>query len=150
MLVTVVVVAVGALGLAGWSLVIDRSDSMRPTLRAGDLLVLRPLALDDARDGDILTFPDPGAPGRTLTHRLVTQTPRDGDVLVETRGDANSGSETWLAGPDDVVHTVAVRVPHAGRAVAGLGEPLVRALLLTALITVVTTGVLRRVWSSRG
>lgn len=140
------ILAIASLAVAGWQIVIDRSDSMRPTLRAGDLLLLRPVGLGATDAGDILTFPNPRAQDRTLTHRLVIRTDTPDGFTVQTKGDANTASETWPAPRDAVVHQVAVRVPHVGRAVAALGLPLVRACAITGLIAIFTVTTLRRVW----
>ena len=78
-----------------------------------------------------------------LTHRVVSVAAADGRVEVETRGDANTGTESWAIDPQGVVGRVVFHVPLAGYALAPLQGPLPRlllvaapALLLAVLITV--------------
>ncbi len=67
-------------------------DSMRPTLRPGDRLVV--VAGRRARVGDLVTLPDPRAPSRQVVKRVIT---RDG-ATVMVRGDnpdASTDSRTF-------------------------------------------------------
>jgi signal peptidase I len=91
-------VAVIALLLTnGWALAVDYSDSMRPAVRAGDLLVSSPITAEHLHPGDVVTFPDAQRPGRTLTHRVLTVAPDSAGFIVTTRGDANADGERWKA-----------------------------------------------------
>ena len=72
LLVAAVVLAAAVLtGSLGVQAVLVRSGSMAPAIRAGDALVVRPVAAASVAVGDVVTFPDPHRPGRTLTHRVV-------------------------------------------------------------------------------
>ncbi len=107
----------------GLQTLVDRSDSMRPAISAGDLLLTRLGPPGAARTGDVVTFADPGRGGRLITHR-VTERRAEGDRWAfVTRGDANSGSERWTVARDGRVGRLVLRVPRAGFAVAWLSSP---------------------------
>src|SRR5439155_25760356 len=61
-------------------------DSMSPTLRPGDAIVVDQVAASDVKPGDIITFYDP-ANRLNIAHRVVRI--RDGPRFV-TKGDANA------------------------------------------------------------
>ena len=58
--------------IAGYSLLSVQSDSMSPTLEAGDLILTRPVDISSLQEGDVVTFysPDPARRGEKVTHRI--------------------------------------------------------------------------------
>src|SRR3712207_1677635 len=53
----------------GYRILVDHSDSMRPTIAAGDVLVTRLVRPATVAPRAIITFQDPYRKGRLLTHR---------------------------------------------------------------------------------
>ncbi|HYL39758.1 MAG TPA: signal peptidase I, partial [Candidatus Binatus sp.] len=66
------------------------SNSMQPTLSAGDLAVTQAVPTAGVRVGDVITFYPPGST-RAVIHRVTSL--RDG--VVTTRGDANPIDDPW-------------------------------------------------------
>lgn len=116
--------------LTGHRTLIDRSDSMRPVLDAGDLVINRRAPASQIETGDIVTFEDPGL-GRNITHRVIERRGAGSHVAFVTRGDANSGVERWSAGRDESVGRLVAAVPRLGYAMGLVTSPIVR-LVLTA------------------
>ena len=148
LLCTLALVA-GAGWLVGYTPLVDRSDSMSPALRAGDLLITRQIAADDARPGQMVTFRDEALGGRSVTHRVV-RVVRQGDQLAfTTRGDANRTGEDWTIRPQADLSRVAWRVPLVGSAALWAMSPLVRFLLAGLGCALLSYTALRRVWRTR-
>jgi len=80
--------------------------SMRPTLKAGDLLTILPLNGQAPRVGDVIVFQAPGEE-KHITHRVISVTPRG----VGTRGDNNNLVDPFLLKPEHIIG----RVTHAER-----------------------------------
>lgn len=141
-----------ALLLAGRPLgiqaMVDRSDSMRPAIAAGDLVVSRIGSPAKVGPGDIVTFTDPERRGRLITHRIVERSRAGASWAFVTRGDANSGSERWKVEASGSVGRYVGRVPRAGYAVAWLSSPLARLGLLGLGGLVLGGLLLRRIWSA--
>jgi len=100
------VVAIAVPRLAGAVPLTVLSASMEPSLPAGTMLVVHPLAPDqmhEVRLGDVISYqPNPMDP-TLVTHRVIGITPvSDGRTLFTVQGDAN-------AQPDPVVHDYQVR-----------------------------------------
>jgi signal peptidase I len=140
--------AVALAAAAGVAPHVELSDSMRPVLRAGDIVWLDKIAAHDARPGDVVAFPDPDR-GVVVLHRVErVRAAALGRLSFTTRGDANSTSETWaIDAAGDLGRYAGVRLPFAGRAVRALqGAPLVAiAILSGALLGALG---LRRIWSA--
>ena len=95
--------------------------SMRPTLQAGDLIVLKGVDPRTLRKGDIVAVNVPksardqyGLPGQVV-HRIVRigHDAAGGEFFV-TKGDANSGADVFQTHPGDVVGKLAFHIPAAG------------------------------------
>ena len=102
---------------------VEVSDSMRPTLRAGDLVWLRQVRAGDADVGDVVAFRR-AEDADVLLHRVIERRANEHDIAFTTRGDANTGVERWSVPADARVgRTIGLRLPHAGRAVSALAGP---------------------------
>lgn len=124
-----VLVAVTAV-LVGWYLQGGRwvrveTPSMGTEAPVGSLLWVRPVAFEELRAGDLITFRAPGS-GQTYSH-LVAEVHADGTVSTQGR---ISARDPWRVGADDVVGRVVLRWHGVGwivvaAPVLGLGAALV-------------------------
>jgi len=113
--------------------------SMEPTLRTGDLAVVRPQA--DYRPGDVIAFRVPeGQPGEggMVIHRVAGETP-DGFV---TQGDNRDTPDGWRPTADDIVGRVWFNVPAGGDFVYLLRQPLILGSVVggVGMLTVLSGG----------
>jgi len=139
-----------ALPLAlGWRSMVVRSGSMTPTIRTGDVVVVRPIAPTEAQVGEIVTFKDPDGSGRLLVHRVRAISPQGDKVTVTTQGDANTAREHWQVPADGTIGTVVYRVPALGFAAAWIGSPPGRVVLIIVPALLLIVMGLRWVWRPR-
>lgn len=80
------------------------SGSMVPTLNVGDLIAVQGVNAADLNAGanpvgDVVVFRRPPANDELIVHRAVNKTFYGGLWYIRTKGDANSGPDTWT-GPD--------------------------------------------------
>ncbi|MBX7111629.1 MAG: signal peptidase I [Dehalococcoidia bacterium] len=105
--------------------------SMLPTLRSGDLVVLRERST--YRPGDIVAFRIPaGEPGsgNRVIHRIVGGSGAEGYV---TRGDNRTSDDLWRPRDADVLGKLWLRAPGAGALLPRLRAPLIVASAAAAL-----------------
>jgi signal peptidase len=95
--------------------------SMESTLHDGDLVVTR--HHDTYHVGELIAYQvpdgDPNA-GLRVVHRIVGGSAAAGYI---TQGDNRNEIDPWRPRPDDVMGSVALRVPYAGSVIAVLREP---------------------------
>ena len=141
------VLAVGGAAVAGVAPHVELSDSMRPALRAGDVVWLERIAAGEARTGDVVAFDHPQRDA-TMLHRVERIRRDRGRLAFTTRGDANNEAETWAVDAGGEVGRYAgVRVPAVGRAVVALqGVPLAAVALLSGGVLALVG--LRWIWSA--
>lgn len=96
---------------AGMTPTLILSNSMKPYVSAGDLVLTLPPADAPLDRGRVITFEDPASPGRFLTHRIVE---RNADGSYDTRGDANSYGDSTPVEHDSIRGVGRVVVPSAG------------------------------------
>jgi signal peptidase I len=142
----VALAALGLLRFTGHVVLIDRSESMAPAIHAGDLLVTRVVPARTVRPGDVVTFADPTRAGRSVTHRVVS-VGGDRELEFVTRGDANDSTEQWTIAADGTVGRLQLVLPGAGRAIAWLGGPHGRIVLVVLPLLYLGAVALRRIWS---
>lgn len=140
-------VAYALLFLAGYRPVVVYSGSMEPTLGVGSLALVERVPSAQVRVRDVLTFADPGRPGRLVTHRVVEKVERpEGGVAYRTKGDANTHRDPWaIALPDDAGR-LAFDVPYVGYALWYAKTREARTALVLVLAGLVLTLLLRAIW----
>jgi len=108
------------------------SGSMEPTLKIGDLLIIRGgLKAEDIhaspQDGDIIIFHSPADPNDLpIVHRAIKKIQKDGKWYFITKGDNNpyDDYETfgWMVPEDYIIGKVIFVIPKAGFILRGLDE----------------------------
>jgi signal peptidase len=134
------------LSLAGYRPLIDYSDSMRPAINAGDLLISHGAPAQSIRPGEIVSFSDRFLQGRLVTHRVIAIHAEHQRLYFLTRGDANAVPERWSITRTGTVAKVDLRIPEVGWAAAWLNSGLGRTATLSLLALVLGAALLRRIW----
>ena len=125
-----VALAVTAPRAVGWQTHTVMSGSMSPAIATGDVVVGRSVPASQIRSGDVVTFKDPSDPSRLLTHRVQHVETAGGTTSARTRGDANTGTETWQVPADGTVGVVVYRLPRVGYVLHAAGSPAGRVALV--------------------
>ncbi|GAB7019852.1 signal peptidase I [Halostagnicola bangensis] len=104
------------------------SDSMNPTIDAGDVVIVQERDPSSIEEGDVLTFdaadPDEfdAADGTSIvTHRVVDIEQADDGLEFVTQGDANNAPDSSAVDEEQVIGTVAFSIPSIGRVVSFAG-----------------------------
>lgn len=93
------------------------SDSMYPTLEAGDLIIVRQSETECLKSGDIIAFyDDKGEEPVIVTHRIVSVgRSDDGSAAYTTQGDGNNTPDRDKVRDEDVIGSLRYRIAGAGR-----------------------------------
>ena len=100
-----------------------KSGSMTPTIRTGDVVVVRSISPAEAKVGEIVTFKDPDGSDRLLVHRVRAIVDRGARYFFTTQGDANSTREHWSVPANGTIGTVVYRVPALGFVAGWITSP---------------------------
>ena len=111
------------------------SDSMFPTLKPNDIIIVEPVGIDEINKGDIIAFDSHTEGIGIITHRVVEIFEQDGKIGIDTKGDHLDESDLWIVHDEDLVGMVSEVNPDIAILFA---EP-VRYLLVAVIVV---TGVL--------
>jgi signal peptidase I len=96
---------------AGWTTSTVMSNSMGPTVSAGDVVAFSAYDGSQLTQGTIILFDDPTRENSSLMHRVVALNP---DGSYETKGDANQGSDSTQVPVESIVGVARMISPYAG------------------------------------
>lgn len=99
--------------IAGYRICYVMSGSMEPALKVGSAVVVQPLAAEEVRTGDIITYRGESSVG-LITHRVERLARENGQLLFHTRGDANNVPDPQPVTEWQLVGKVALTVPYLG------------------------------------
>lgn len=121
--------------------------SMAPTIPAGSVVFVRPIAPADIAVGDVLTYNIPVDDQRVVTHRVTDIVEAGATPTVVTKGDAVEDVDPWTtqfsSGP---VWKVEADVPFLGYGLQALQTPLARRISVTVLPVLFALSWLWRIW----
>jgi len=95
----------------GWTTSTVMSNSMGPTISAGDVVAFADYDGALLDQGTIILFTDPVRENSTLTHRVVGLNP---DGTYETKGDANQGSDSTHVPTESIIGVARMVSPYGG------------------------------------
>jgi signal peptidase len=131
----------------GWRTEIVLSGSMEPAIQTGSVVVSRPIAAEDVREGDVIMFAS--SDGNSLTtHRVVSVQPENDGLHFTTKGDANKGADINAVVPGQIVGIIVFSVPYLGYLVAFIRTPLGLVLFLVIPATILIISELLKVYKS--
>jgi len=116
------------------------SQSMYPTLKKGDLILIK--RQKNYKSGDIITFSNPKGIKKsdTITHRIIGITMEKGHKIYKTKGDANNGPDGWKVGEGNIIGITIYSFPILGYIISASKTPygFVLLILLPAFILLYT------------
>lgn len=89
------------------------SGSMDPTIKTGDLIIVRQVDSSNIEQGDIITFTTNS--DSLVTHRVIGVSSENGSYRFQTKGDANNIEDKDLVAGNQVIGKYAFRLPMVGK-----------------------------------
>jgi signal peptidase len=129
---------------SGWRVDAVFSGSMEPELKAGGVVITRPVKAEAIGVGDIVTFYSPLNMELT-SHRVIAAGDSPSSPFL-TKGDANEDADPFVLTADSVVGTVCFHVPYFGYVTRFIRTTwgLLLTLCLPGLIIIVLE--IRKIW----
>lgn len=130
---------------AGTQWLVVVSNSMKPALSTGDLVVVRPASPDRIRVGDVVTFQDAQNAQVLVTHRVIAVEPAQGRYSFRVKGDNNPIPDPQLVDESRIVGRMILHLPLAGYVVHALqARPALALLTLLPSLLVMALQLARR------
>jgi len=107
------------ISLAGFKAFRIVTGSMEPTIKIGDLVIIKETDSSNIEVGDVITF-DEG--GMTVTHRIIDIVKENGIIKYKTKGDNNSGIDLNLVEPTQIEGKLCRIIPQFGSFIGRLSS----------------------------
>jgi signal peptidase len=117
--VLVVWASTGLLGLRATTIL---SGSMSPSLKVGDMVLVREVPASSVRPGDVIQF---WRDGEAVVHRVVEVRQEGGSWSFITKGDANSSPDPTPVSSSQLMGKVVLQLPRVGWLAIGVKEMMV-------------------------
>lgn len=135
--------------LFGCRSLVVMSGSMEPAISTGSVVVVERIPAAEIAVGDIVSFHSPET-GKILTHRVQGLAAGEEAIEVETRGDANTGTESWAIEPTGTVGRLVFEIPYLGYLLAPLQGTTARLLLVVGPALSLGGVLLTSIWRDPG
>lgn len=94
----------------GFNVLTVQSGSMEPSIKRGDLIIVRPS--ENKKLNDVVTYRNES--GSLVTHRIVNIVNENETILYQTKGDANNVVDNELVSMNQLIGTVVLKIPKLG------------------------------------
>ena len=123
----------GAKDVFGYRAYVIVTDSMKPALNVGDVLITTKISEDKIKVGDVVTFE---RDGETISHRIVDIKQNGVGLQYVTKGDDNNTIDTSQITYADIDGVEVLVIPYLGSLVLLMGNRLY-IVLLACLILII-------------
>ena len=119
----------------GSDIMVVTSDSMLPTLKPHDIIIVESVGIDEINKGDIIAFDSHMRGIGIVAHRAIAIEDYDGEIVIDTKGDNEERTDPWTVHDEDLRGVVIEVIPIAG---IFLIDPVRYSLVAVIIITAVS------------
>ena len=119
----------------GNEILVVTSDSMIPTLKPNDLLIVQRTEIDKIMVGDIIVFNSHIEGIGIVAHRAIEKFEDNGKIAINTQGDNVDEADAWVVHEEDLIGKVEGNIPHIGIL---LVEPVRYTLVIIIIVTAIS------------
>src|SRR3989344_5251201 len=119
----------------GNDIMVVTSDSMIPTLKPNDLLIVQRTEIDKIMVGDIIVFNSHIEGIGIVAHRAIEKFDDNGRIAIRTQGDNVGEVDAWVVHEEDLIGKVEGNIPHIGIL---LVEPVRYTLVIIIIVTAIS------------
>lgn len=119
----------------GNDVMIVTSDSMIPTLKPNDLLIVQRTEIDKIMVGDIIVFNSHIEGIGIVAHRAIEKFDDNGKIAINTKGDNVGEADAWVVHEEDLIGKVEGNISYIGIL---LVEPVRYTLVIIIIITAIS------------
>ena len=116
--------------ILGYKAYVINTNSMEPTIRVGDIVIVKKVKNENLSKGDVITF---SSQGEVITHRITQIETIGADTKYITKGDNNNTEDTTQIKYEDILGEEIVIIPYLGKIIKLLDN---RIIILIIILTI--------------
>ena len=118
---------------AGDNIMVITTTSMLPVLKPNDMIVVQMQNIEQISKGDIIAF-DSHMEFGIVAHRVIEKYEKDGQIIVDTKGDNNEEADPWYVTDEDLIGKIKSIIPGLGIVLVGpVRYALVAVIVISAI-----------------
>lgn len=118
----------------GYKPFIVLTGSMEPTIKAGDLVIVKEASLEELNKGDIIAFRHTEE-DVVLIHRIAEKETKEGKITLKTKGDNNQSEDRMMVNSENIEGIYLVRFEKLGAVAMFIRSPEGLAISILSIIT---------------
>lgn len=132
-------IAVGIILNVSTPFLVVASGSMEPTIRIGDIIVVRGVNVEELKVGDIIVFnpPEPYYNGVPWVHRIISVQKVGGEIYIKTKGDANLYPDPFTITKSNIIGVVMFKIPYIGLISLNLIQWIIPIIIIALAVIIV-------------
>ena len=118
---------------AGDNIMVITTTSMLPVLKPNNMIVVQMQNIEQISKGDIIAF-DSHMEFGIVAHRVIEKYEKDGQIIVDTKGDNNEEADPWYVTDEDLIGKIKSIIPGLGIVLVGpVRYALVAVIVISAI-----------------
>ncbi|MBS4171683.1 signal peptidase I [Bacillus sp. FJAT-49736] len=128
--------------ILGYKVMNVLSGSMEPSLKPGDVIVVKPIDPGKVKVNDVISYKN--SRNHFVTHRVIEIVNKDEKRFFQTKGDANNIKDEGLVSSEQLGGSLLFHIPKVGYLANFLTSSLGYIVLITIPLLILTIGMFRK------
>lgn len=115
----------------GYEAYIVTTDSMKPSISSGDVVIVKEVEEQELDKGDIITFTKNG---ETNTHRITNIEEKEGEKYYTTKGDNNNVEDSEKVKFSEIIGKQIITIPYLGKIINALENKVIFLVIVLIIL----------------
>lgn len=117
--------------ILGYKAYIVNTNSMEPTIKVGDIVIIKKVKAEKLNQGDVITFIQEG---EVITHRITKIETEEKSTQYVTKGDNNNTEDTLKIKYEDIIGKEILTIPQLGKAMQLLDSKIILLIIILIIL----------------
>ena len=117
--------------ILGYKAYIVNTNSMEPTIKVGDIVIIKKVKAEKLNQGDVITFTQEG---EVITHRITKIETEEKSTQYVTKGDNNNAEDTLKIKYEDIIGKEILTIPQLGKAMQLLDSKIILLIIILIIL----------------
>lgn len=115
----------------GYQAYIITSDSMKPEINNGDVVIVRKIGQEEIKENDVIVYSEEA---QNITHRVIEITEKDGHKEYKTKGDNNQVEDSKFVLYENIKGKVMFKIPFLGTIILFMKNQIIVLIILLVIL----------------
>ena len=117
--------------MLGYKAYIVNTNSMEPTIKTGDIIIIKKVNSQSLNQGDVITF---NQDGEVITHRITKINLDEIDGQYITKGDNNNIEDTFKTKYENIIGKEILVIPYLGKVLQALDNQIIILIIFLIIL----------------